>query len=356
MRLVRVLGRDRFELDLYDLVGEIPDDHSGLLLWSRNEEVTKNLLQPQRGVLLKFEAEVLGVVDPEKLQRRLSKGVEVGPVGFRAVRHAGLVECDLVPGCGLQDPRTRVVIATRDPECKIDELLRRCALPVDFKNPKVKRLSVGPINLDTLPEGGLVAASDEEEAWACELAGLAVREYPLKLRPPEPILETVSEPELVHLKWVVNRWVNKGPTTSQQWGAYRRAVDPIKPGGMRHPRLREEAESDRIDPSELRRTFLTTLVPTEVLVEAVQCCLEAMPEMAEVWSEFSSAVEAEAEGGDAWAQPEALVRFLCFARGRAPLEVASAVRPAELCLKENAEVLDPEPPRVALPQAAATQA
>ncbi|CAK0911458.1 unnamed protein product [Prorocentrum cordatum] len=356
LRLVRVLGRDKFELDLYDLVGELPDEYGGLMLWSRDKEVTKSLLDPQKGVLIKVEAEVLGVVDPERLQRRLSKGVETGPVGFRVVRHAGLVECALVPGCGLQDPRTRVVIATRDPECRVDELLRRCGLPVDSKSPKVQVLSIGPLDLGTLPAGGLVAASDEEDAWACQLAGLAVREYPLRLRPPEPILEKVSEPQLVQLKWVLNRWVHKGPTTKSEWDAYRRTVEPPKMRGV-HPRNREQLleEGGGPDPAEIRRKFLTTFVPAEVLTEAVQCCLDAVPGMAEVWAEFAGAVEEE--GGDAWAQPEALVRFLCFARRRAPEEVAEGVRHAALCLSERGEAAaDSLQPRAALSQAAASQA
>ena len=52
-----------------------------------------------------------------------------------------------------------------------------------YKVAEMKRLQVGGFQLQDMEEGQLRAATAAEEAWACELAGLASSEYPEGLLP-----------------------------------------------------------------------------------------------------------------------------------------------------------------------------
>ncbi|CAE8582510.1 unnamed protein product [Polarella glacialis] len=187
LRSVVAMAGDKFELDLYHPVGKLSMKSSGLLLWSRSGRLTKQILDPRRGVVVDFEVECMGVVDAEKVGAQLRAGIPLGIIGFQTTYTADVREASLLPDSPLQDPRSRVVVATRDARDQITKMLQACG----HKVIKIKRSSVGVLSLDGLKEGQLQAASDKEEAWACKFAGLNDEEYPPGYEP-EVVLEPTS--------------------------------------------------------------------------------------------------------------------------------------------------------------------
>jgi len=187
LRSVVAMAGDRFELDLYHPVGRFPTRTSGLLLWSRSGKLTNELVSSRRGVVHVFEAEVFGVVDEQKLRQELRAGIPVGVVGFEITRYADLQQAKFLPGSSLQDPRSLVVLATRDGRTVVPRILAACG----HKVAKLKRTQMGILALGDLKEGDLEAATEEEEEWACRLAGMPEEEYPLGRFPePEPVAAT----------------------------------------------------------------------------------------------------------------------------------------------------------------------
>mmetsp|Transcript_97604 Transcript_97604/g.276122 ORF Transcript_97604/g.276122 Transcript_97604/m.276122 type:complete len:369 (+) Transcript_97604:56-1162(+) len=179
LRSVVSAAGDRFELDLYHPVGRFATGSSGLLLWSRNGKLTRELTSLARGVVHEFEVEVYGVVDEQQLRASLHAGVRVGFPGFEETRYADLREARVLPDSPLQDMRSRAVIATRDSASQVKKLLSACGCKVA----KLKRTRVGAFSLGDIEEGGLAAPTEAEEEWACRLGELPETELPSAFLP-----------------------------------------------------------------------------------------------------------------------------------------------------------------------------
>ncbi|CAJ1355052.1 unnamed protein product, partial [Effrenium voratum] len=80
----------------------------------------------------------------------------------------------LLPESPLQEPRSRVLVVSRDGRAKIPAMVERCG----YKVAGIRRVQVGAMSLGSMEEGQLQAASAEEEVWACQLAGLQAKDYP----------------------------------------------------------------------------------------------------------------------------------------------------------------------------------
>eukprot|EP00930_Biecheleria_cincta_P063394 TRINITY_DN48921_c0_g1_i1.p1 TRINITY_DN48921_c0_g1~~TRINITY_DN48921_c0_g1_i1.p1 ORF type:complete len:395 (-),score=66.21 TRINITY_DN48921_c0_g1_i1:3-1187(-) len=174
LRSVLVQAEDRFELDLYHPVGMLGTATSGLYLWSRSGHLTKQLCAARRGVVHELEAEVLGVVDWAVIREQLMSGVPLGHTGFQKIYHADVTEAHYLTDSALQDPRSRLVLRTRDAKAKIPAILRK----LGHKVVKIKQTLIGAFALGSLEDSKLEAASAKEEAWACKFAVLDASEYP----------------------------------------------------------------------------------------------------------------------------------------------------------------------------------
>jgi len=131
-------------------------------------------MDPLRGVVFDFEVEVYGAVQEDALRERLRSGVPVGVPGFQRTVFADVREAEVLADSPLQALRSRVVIATRDGRAKVPQLLKACG----HKVASLRRTRVGALALGDLEEGGLAAATAEEEEWACRLGNLPEEEYP----------------------------------------------------------------------------------------------------------------------------------------------------------------------------------
>jgi len=174
LRSVVALAGDKFELDLYHPVGELALGSAGILLWSRNSQITRSLLDKSRQVVSVFEAEVSGVVSEDELKETLRRGVDIGVTGFAAVKYLDLRSAKFIESSSLQDPHSRIEIATLSSSTSVESALEACGHPTVW----IRRTQVGMLCLKGLAEGGLAAATAEEETWACELAGLSEDDYP----------------------------------------------------------------------------------------------------------------------------------------------------------------------------------
>jgi len=174
LRSVVSFAGDEFELDLYHPIGQLAADASGLFLWSRSGLITRQLEDVRRGVVTVMEVEVWGTVNTPVLQEALARGVTLGVTGFEKTYSARVQEAYLVPDSPLQELRSRVIVCGVDGRAKIPAMLERCG----YKVAAVKRVQVGGFSLGDMREGQLKAASPQEEAWACQLAGLPASEYP----------------------------------------------------------------------------------------------------------------------------------------------------------------------------------
>eukprot|EP00434_Breviolum_minutum_P003112 symbB.v1.2.002739.t1/scaffold146.1/size298692/20 len=174
LRSVVSFAGDEFELDLYHPVGQLAADASGLFLWSRSVRISRELQDVRRGVVTVMEVEVWGTVNAPELGEALARGVSLGVTGFEKTYSARLQEAYLVPESPLQELRSRIIVCCVDGRGKIPVMLERCGYQV---------AAVGGFSLGDMQEGQLQAASPQEEAWACQLAGLPASEYPEGLLP-----------------------------------------------------------------------------------------------------------------------------------------------------------------------------
>eukprot|EP00933_Yihiella_yeosuensis_P072831 TRINITY_DN8136_c0_g1_i1.p1 TRINITY_DN8136_c0_g1~~TRINITY_DN8136_c0_g1_i1.p1 ORF type:complete len:437 (-),score=73.16 TRINITY_DN8136_c0_g1_i1:85-1353(-) len=174
LRSVVSAGGDEFQLDLYHPVGKLGPGNSGLLLWSRSGKLSNELLLPERGVVWQYEVEVCGIVDKDTMNEKMRSGVDIGVTGFSERVYAELREARGVATANLQDPRTILTIATRDARGKIRKFLKAC----DLKAVSLKITKIGVFDLGSLGAGKLEAATEDEEVWACKMAGLDATDYP----------------------------------------------------------------------------------------------------------------------------------------------------------------------------------
>ncbi|CAE7615300.1 unnamed protein product [Symbiodinium natans] len=190
LRSVVSFAGDEFELDLYHPVGGLATGSSGLFLWSRSGRLTRELQDSRRGVASIQEVEVCGAVNAEYLDEALSAGVELGVTGFQRTYTASVLEAQLLRDSSLQEPRSRVTIMTRDGRSQVPGMVEKCG----YKVVSQKRTQVGGVSLGDLEVGQLQAATEDEEVWACQLAGLPASEYPETSRPPEAEDKDVRAP------------------------------------------------------------------------------------------------------------------------------------------------------------------
>lgn len=191
LRAVVCAAGDRWELDLYHPVGVLPRNATGLFLWSRSGILTKEMMSPQRGIVTDHEVEVRGIVNEEELRERLREGAPIGAIGFQERAWADLRSAKLLPESSLQEPRSCLRIATVHGKDILKPLLKNFG----YKVIERKRTGQGFFSLGDLGVGEFAAATEEEEEWACNMAGLPASEYPPGRLPPPAPVEAEDEPE-----------------------------------------------------------------------------------------------------------------------------------------------------------------
>lgn len=183
LRAVVCAAGDQWELDLYHPVGVLPMAATGLLLWSRSGILTKEMLNPRRGVVIDHEIEVIGAPNEAELREQLRVGAPLGIIGFQEHMFADLRSATLVPDSSLQEPRSILQIGSMGGGGKVKQLLKK----IGFKVVRMKRTGHGFFSLGDTPVGEFSAATEEEEEWACQFATLPAADYPPgRLPPPTP--------------------------------------------------------------------------------------------------------------------------------------------------------------------------
>jgi len=178
LRPVVIAAGDRFELDLYHPAVRLATEMRGLLIWSRSLDLSSQINDDERGIVHSFDIEVFGIVDEEELQNKVRSGVDIGVDGFSQIRQADIQATRYLEDSTLQNPRSMISLRTRNAKDDVQQLIERCG----FKVIQVICTAVGMIQLGNLQEGELIAAGEDEEAWACEFAGLPLDMYPASAR------------------------------------------------------------------------------------------------------------------------------------------------------------------------------
>jgi len=174
LRGVMLEAGDKWELDLYHPVMQLADELSGLILWSRSSLLTKELTDPDKGLMYVYEFQTYGLVNAEELRETLSAGVRLGIDGFaEPTYYAYVLEVTYDPDAPLQDPRSNVVLQTAD-----QRSLRSIMRTLGHQVANVKLLQIGEISLADISVNQLAAATEDEEVWACDLASLKAEAYP----------------------------------------------------------------------------------------------------------------------------------------------------------------------------------
>ena len=144
------LGSHAEELLAWGLhpVGRLDMDTDGLLLFSRNGQLTQRLLHPKRGVVRTYLAHVENLPQPE-LKATLANGVPTsdGVVVARLERMTG---------------HELIVSVTEGKHRMVRRLLANAGHPVTT----LRRLAYGAITLGELEAGAWRPLSTDERAWA----------------------------------------------------------------------------------------------------------------------------------------------------------------------------------------------
>ena len=125
-------------------VGRLDADTTGLLLFSRDGDLTHKLLHPKYGVEREYVAEVEGDLDEELLRATLAAGVDTTEDGETLVVVAALV--------GVEGQEVRLTV-TEGKHRMVRRLLNNCGHPVVA----LHRVRYGDVHLDDLEEGGSIA-------------------------------------------------------------------------------------------------------------------------------------------------------------------------------------------------------
>ena len=134
-------------------VGRLDADTDGLLLFSRDGQLTQRLLHPKRAVIRTYIAQVENLPAPD-LKLRLANGVMTSD---------GKVIADLRRA----DGHTLVVSVTEGKHRMVRRLLANSGHPVQT----LRRLSYGAIALGELPPGAWRVPTPDELAWSRKLLG-----------------------------------------------------------------------------------------------------------------------------------------------------------------------------------------
>lgn len=173
-------------------VGRLDYDTSGLILFSSDGSLTQTLLHPSNKVQKQYQALVVGAVQEDGLREKLKQGVETS---------MGVFPADLVSSCQVPQeqvqPTIRNILKRLPPEYDVEQLdekgylffkdatalsqvelvveegkhrmVRRILANSGFPVIGLKRLRLGAIHLDDLPEGESRELTEEEELWARSL-------------------------------------------------------------------------------------------------------------------------------------------------------------------------------------------
>ena len=139
-------------------VGRLDADTTGLLLFSRNGDLTHRLLHPKYIVEREYVAEVEGDIDESLLRERLADGVETIEDG------APLVVCGDVLGVDGQSVR---LVVTEGKYRMVRRILANCGHPVVA----LHRVRYGEVRLDELDvrESEAVPIEGDALEWALQL-------------------------------------------------------------------------------------------------------------------------------------------------------------------------------------------
>jgi 23S rRNA pseudouridine2605 synthase len=173
-------------------VGRLDYDTSGLILFSSDGTLTQTLLHPSSKIQKQYQALVVGSVQKEELRQKLKEGVETTMGVFRA----DLISSKTIPHDQVQ-MKIREILDTLPPEYDLDRLeekgylffrgaeelsqvelvvkegkhrmVRRILANSGYPVIGLKRLRLGDIYLNDLPEGAFRELTEEEEQWAKSL-------------------------------------------------------------------------------------------------------------------------------------------------------------------------------------------
>ena len=137
-------------------------------------DLSSQINDDERGIVHSFDVEVYGTVDEDQLREKVRSGVDTGTDGFPEIRHADIQATRYLEDSTLQSPRSIISLTTRNAKDNVQQLIECCG----FKVIEVTCTAVGAIKLGNLQEGELIAATDEEDTWACKFAGLPPEMYP----------------------------------------------------------------------------------------------------------------------------------------------------------------------------------
>jgi 23S rRNA pseudouridine2605 synthase len=140
-------------------VGRLDADTTGLLLFSRDGDLTHRLLHPKYVVEREYVAEVENEIDPADLGARLAAGIETIEDGEGLVVEAQLLE--------VEGQSVRLVV-TEGKYRMVRRILANAGHPVV----SLHRLRYGEVMLDELEVGEAVEVGGEELAWALGLKEL----------------------------------------------------------------------------------------------------------------------------------------------------------------------------------------
>mmetsp|Transcript_36278 Transcript_36278/g.91355 ORF Transcript_36278/g.91355 Transcript_36278/m.91355 type:complete len:394 (+) Transcript_36278:70-1251(+) len=191
LRAVVSAAGDRWELDLYHPMGRLPTNATGLFLWSRSGILTKELQNPRRGIVVDQEVDIIGVPNEEELRKQLREGASIGTVGFQQRVCADLKSVKVMPESSLQEPRSCLRILTMGSKAILKPLLKKFG----YRVIAMRRVGHGIFSLGDLKEGEFAAATEEEEEWACQMAGLPASEFPPGRLPPPTPMDAEGEQE-----------------------------------------------------------------------------------------------------------------------------------------------------------------
>lgn len=148
-------------------VGRLDADTTGLLLFSRDGDLTHRLLHPKYVVEREYEAEVENAIDAADLGARLAAGIETTEDGESLIVPATLLE--------VRGQTVRLVV-TEGKYRMVRRILANAGHPVTA----LHRVRYGEVRLEGLEieEGEAIAIDGDALAWATSLHSLRAKELP----------------------------------------------------------------------------------------------------------------------------------------------------------------------------------
>lgn len=184
--------REHEILKPYHPVGRLDADSSGLLLFSRDGELTQRLLHPSNGILREYEAVVIGHVQHDDLKTRLSNGIDTsdGKFSLTLIQSSWLdeaavdtirkrIECSSSNSNETNDSSRETMFNLLDGKLSLVtvscsegkyRMVKRVLHNANHTVIALHRTKYGNISLSSLPEGAVRECDQQELEWLGNLA------------------------------------------------------------------------------------------------------------------------------------------------------------------------------------------